>query len=283
MLPAVLANALPPGARRVDRHDGFRLDLGPLGRVEVRERRRPQESVGRILRGLAAELGRGTMVGPIERLVTREGESAAVALLSGDGATMFAGVVFGDDFYRLVIAGGDDVVSIARRIVLELPLGLAHRRRRWYGYVPPADWGCLRRHTFIAEWIAPGFPGEHAMITMFPARPAGESGAGAFDRHLHEMGWGGYKSMSVEGPAKVHTASQLGGVRWQLVGAWLDGARTHTEVVLLSDDTFFYWMRLDHDGDASEAHRDLFSAVVDSVEPVPPARPSDKNLNLVID
>lgn len=283
MLPAALANALPGDARRIDRHDGFRLDLGALGRIEVRERRRPLRSVMTILRGLAAEIGRGTTVGQIERHVTREGEHAAVAVLSGTGSRTFAGVVFGDDFYRLIIAGGGEVDAIARRIVLELPLGLAHRRRRWYGYVPPVEWGCLRRHTFIAEWIAPEFPREHAMITLFPARPAGESRAGALDRHIYEMGWGGYTSSSVEGPETVTTASQLGGVRWQLVGTWLDGARTHTDVVLLSDNTFFYWMRLDHDGESTQARRDVFAAVVASVEPIPSAGQLDPSLHLVID
>ncbi len=270
MIPLGLLDALPADARMIERADGFRLELGAIGRLDVRERRRPLRAARAILDEIAAELGGGE-VGAIERAITGEGEHAALAAIRGATAVTSVAIVFGDDFYRLVLAGpcGPALDPIARRIALELPLGLAQHRRRWYGYTPPPGWGSLRRHTLITEWLAPAFPAARAMITMLPARPVAESEAGVLDRQLHEMRWQGYRSDAVVGPERVTTRAQLEGVRWSLVGAWLDGARAHTEVVVLSDDAFWYWMRLDHEDADPEAYRGVFAAVVDSVEPVP--------------
>lgn len=299
MVPAALLDALPAHTTFQHRSDGFQLNVPAtladdgeaLAIIRVRDRVRPMVAVGAIVAGVRRELGfsapkpaRATAV------VTREAECAALHHVIEGERCCSIGLVYGDDFYRVIIGTGDQVMSTAvqhvvERLTTDLPLGLAYRRRRWYAYVPPPGWGGQIRHRMIAEWMAPRFPNERALLTVFPARPFSETPAGAMDRHLHEMSWGGYVSESVEAPQLITPSERLSGVRWKLVGAWLDGVRTFTDVIALHDGTFLYMVRLDHEGQKPEAHLAVLDGVIRSIRPVPPliAAPSQSALAFVVE
>jgi hypothetical protein len=283
MLPAALLDALPAHTTFQHRSDGFQLNVPaslsgndvPLAMVRVRNRVRPMVPVGAIFAGVRRELGFSPPEPRREQaIVTRDAECAAIQHITEGERCLSIGVVFGEDFYRLILGTGDQVMAIAvqhvvDRVTTDLSLGLAYKRRRWYSYAPPPGWGGQIRHRLVAEWMAPRFPNERALITVFPARPFTDTPAGAMDRHLHEMSWGGYVNESMEAPLMVTISERLSGVKWRLVGAWLDGVRTFTEVVFLQDGTFMYMMRLDHEGQNPEGHIAVLDTMVASVRPIP--------------
>lgn len=277
MLTVELAAALPPGASLTELPDGFALSLGANGTLVVRDRQRPLRSARVVIDQLLAAqaLPPAGATATLERVQTTEGELGAVALVGAGHEARWIGLTFGDDDYRSVIASpGTNLASaaalgdLARRILVELPSGRAHARRRWYEYTPPAGWGCIRRHHLITEWLAPNFPRERALLTIFPARPVNESAAGELDRRLHEMRWGGYVLDSMEGPT-AHKSSVLGGVKWRLVGRFGADAPQATDVVLLVDQAFSYMLRFDHDGLDAAPRASLLDAVIDSIRPIP--------------
>lgn len=260
MLDLGLLRTLPPGARYQRRADGFAIGLPEGGSVWLRERVRPLRAAAEIFADVRRELGLPPRPpGPITRLISHEGELGA-----WDEAGI--GVIFGDDFYRVVAGRADP--ALLRRFTVELPLGLAHRRRRLYGYQPPTGWAGRLRHRLIAEWLAPGYPGEPARITVFPARPFGETAAGELDRQLHELTWDGYQREAIAGPDVIATTAPLTGVGYQVAGTWMDGRRSLTDVVLLQDGAFSYCARLDHTGVDPQRHRAVLAALVHSIQPV---------------
>jgi len=290
MIPSTLLDALPARTTFQYRSDGFQLNVPsslsgssvPLAMVRVRDHVRPIASAGSIFAGVRRELGFSSPEPTVTTaVVTREAECAAVHNLIEGERCLSLGVIFGDDFYRLIIGLGDQVMATAvqhlvERVTTDLPLGLAYRRRRWYPYAPPQGWGGQLRHRLVAEWMAPRFPSERALLTVFPARPFSDTLAVAMERHLHELGWGGYVNESMEPPQLISISERLSGMRWRLVGAWRGGARTFTEVVFLRDEAFLYMMRLDHGGQNPEAHVAALDGVVHSIRPIPPlgvARP----------
>ena len=129
--------------------------------------------------------------------------------------------------------------------------------------------------------LIPASPRKTPRASDSPSRPTRSVG----DRHLHEMGWGGYTMASVQEPEIITLSERLAGVRWSLVGAWLDGSRTFTEVVALHDGMFLEMIRLDHDGHLPEAHCAVLDTVVKSVRPIPPLRvaPSQSALAFMVE
>ena len=280
MIPASLLATIPTDARYEQRPDGFAFAF-PSGwtRLRVRERNVPVRAARQVFEAVRLGLGLSTSghATTIEDRVTREGEHAAIMeLVEGERRCTF-GITYGDHFYRIVVGRTDDaarapsIAEAARRFTLELSLGLASLRRRRFRYTPPPGWSAVSRHGLITEWFAPGFPTDRALLTVMSARPFMDTPSSATERNLHEMTWGGYQRETLEGPAVVLVSDHLQGVAWKLVGAWSDGARTHTDVVILNDGTFVYVLRLDHDGSRTEEHRATFDAVVRSIRPIPTA------------
>lgn len=299
MLPAPLLEALPAHTTFQHRSDGFQLNVPatlsgsskPRAMIRVRDFVRPIASVATIIAGVRRELGFSPPEPQGQRAVlTREAECAALHHVVEGERSCTLGLVYGDDFYRLIIGLGDQVMATAvqqlvERLTVELPVGLAYRRRRWYPYAPPLGWAGRLRHRLVAEWMAPRFPNERALLTVFPARPFSDPPSVAMERHLHEMGWGGYIEESMEAPELVTVSERLTGARWRLVGAWEGRARTFTEVVVLQDETFVYMLRLEHEGQSPDAHVAVFDGVVHSVRPIPAsaARPSQSALAFMVE
>jgi len=113
---------------------------------------------------------------------TAEGEYAALVTVS---ATLHLGIVFGDDFQlrdRRSRRDGRRWRADGRacaRLGLRRALGLGVRRRR-YRYFAPRGWQ-EQRGDLVSEWFLDGFPGNAAMLSVYPAEPADQSAAEAFD------------------------------------------------------------------------------------------------------
>jgi hypothetical protein len=224
-------------------------------------------------------------VSPVELLTTAEGEYAALVTLAfrkgEDAYERTIGLVWGDFFYSQIDAGTGDPRSFerfrraARDLTYYHSLGLGELRRRRFRYTPPTGWpGYPRR--LVTEWHHPGFPNEHGLIAVYPARPVHGTDAGELDRVLHEMSWFGFERESLDGPEAVFTDHKLTGVRWRPVGRYEGGPRLFYDVVVLQDERFGYVLRLETQEAGLEAHRKVFDAVVRSVRPLPtPAPPAD--------
>jgi len=232
LLPRALIDALPPGTVISARQGGFDVVVPGRCHVALRDRLRPVPPW------------------PPQRARTRAGETFA-----RDGATC---VVFADDWYRLIAGQGDceEVITL----LLEVPLGLAERRRRRFGYAPPAGWTHRVRHRLIDEWLAP--VGEHALITVCPARPVTGGPADAWDRQMHELDLA--DAESILGPRPIAAQPGFDALGWQLVSRG-EGGLVFTELAILVDRSFAYVLRLD---EAAPAHAATFAALIASVEPL---------------
>jgi hypothetical protein len=243
--------------------------------LRVRDRLRPVRPAAGVLVDVFAELGLADAPRRPARLVTREGELAALDGAERGDRAAAAGVVLAGDWFRLVVgvAAADRATALGglvRRLIAELPLGVAWRRRRLFDYAPPPGWSGRRRRRLIAEWLAPGYPDERAMLTVFPARPFGETAAGELDRQLHELTLGGFHLASRAPCEHLVADAGLRGVSERLEGTWMDGARATLDVVLLADGAFTYLVRLDHDGTRARAHRAVLETLVRTITPLPP-------------
>src|SRR5690606_11928470 len=141
-----------------------------------------------------------------------------------------------------------------------------HVRRRRYLYKPPSGWSGYPRG-LITEWQPPGFPNEAASIAMFPARPVGETRSGAFHRALHELSWAGFIRTN-DGAATPLRTRHLEGARWQIVGRYGEGPVQHQDLVVLQDDRFHYVARLESTPARIGADRDVFEAVIETIEAI---------------
>jgi hypothetical protein len=241
---------------------------GPAaGAIRYVERLRPLRRAVELVRAAPAPAGFvETRLSPPERLVTAEGEHAALVISEGTiGAVPVErpfGFVFGDDFYARfagVAVGGENFARI-RAMVRALTIADTHDlgvRRRRYVYAPPRDWHGLAR-LFEATWYPRDYPATRASITVCPAVPAQPGLAGAL---LHAVLATGRSPIAA--PVGVVAREGLDGQLWRLRG---DGVET--DVALLEDARYVYALRLDAALGAGAA-RARFAEVVASVEPVP--------------
>lgn len=213
--------------------------------------------------------------------VTARGEFAALHTLSGvcEGAPALwcLGLIFGDDFYVQIEAQaiGAESAPPLQRAVTELlrmyDTGQAPLRRRRFLYDPPAGWQGYPRG-LSTDWLAPQYPNQMATISVFPARPLGETLPGALDRVLHEMCWAGYRNEQLAPPQPVASRYNLHGVLWQMVGAYKDGIRLYIDVAVMQDSRFLYVQRLETLPAGLEEHRPTFQRLVHSIRPLPQPR-----------
>jgi hypothetical protein len=288
VLPAILATwrltyfadglaLVPPGGRV---HGGIR----------IRDRIRPLASAADVVEATMRELNLPDLqVTPLERLVTSEGEDAVIARITGttNGAAFerTVAVLFGDDFYTqidgvtAVPARLEPMRQIMRDLAQTYSLGLGELRRRRYFYAPPSGWTGYPRG-LITEWQPPGFPNDPSSIAVFPARPIAETVAGALDRALHELGWGGFAAMS-DSVDQLSTARFATGLVRKLTGTQR-GQTVHQHIAVLGDSRFLYVCRLESTAQALDGHRGVFAELLDSIEPVPsPRRDVAPNLDVM--
>lgn len=276
-----MLQTLLPRWRVVHLADGLELS-SPEGRAHGTIRIRDRQAPLRSARDLATALGTGARFtdvedAPIERVITAEGEYAAVTQLAGtrDGKRIVRclGFVFGDDFYTQLdgTAADPDRMAVVSRAVRELTrcysLGLGEARRRRFLHESPVGWtGCARG--LVTRWIPPGFPADSTTLTVFPARPVKESVAGALDRELHEVSWAGFEKLEPHHTMAIKNRHGLSGIAVRVTGRAPGGPVRRHDLVALEDARFVYLMRLESAADSAVVRQE-FHQVWQTVEPLP--------------
>jgi len=250
-----------------------------LGGIRYRERVRPLARTGEIVHQVLARfpLFQPTEVGPPERLITHEGEYAALVTVGGKvngaPAQRDLGLVFGDDFHALISAIAFDPERFAAftravRLLTQMDsLGLGVRRRRFL-YSPPPGWQGLPRGS-VTDWMPPDFPRNRSMMQIFPANPGGARPEAVFENMLADDLQDGFQPASTEGPAPIPSDHGLEGSAWTIAGSLPGRPRTYRELVVLSDERFTYTLRLQTEQPDPDDHRRLFRDVVRSAQPIP--------------
>jgi hypothetical protein len=264
--------------------DGFTL-LHPrgaaAGEICVRRRARPvrsaEEVVAEMVRGFAG-IGSDVSAGPVEDVITDEGEHAALFTLCGrvDGAPrqVTVGVIYCDDERVLKVIGlardarvFDEVARETRTLVETLELGLGELRRRAPRVAAPEGWTRVRlddTEIFCAE------DKPRVRIVLHLARPLSaraRTGARlnlALDAVLPLIERGSTPA------ARVANRHGLVGERYR---TRVDGRVVDT--VLLMDERFAYQLRFERPADATDLEQDeaAFTRFVHELAPIPrPAR-----------
>jgi hypothetical protein len=274
----------PAGWLQVYRHDGTSLFPpagADAGEVRLRTMCRPMRRAADLLDRLVADLGGPTQqvaVTSRRRLVTEEGEHACVAHLAAtrDGAPIECtlGVVYGDDWYREIVALARQASSFAllretAETFVELSsLGLGHPRRRRFEYQPPSGWRGLVRH-LLTEWFRPGFPGRVGVIAVPPARRLTTQRREEIVQSvlLEDQSFGFVREhTSIE---ELVTARGLTGQITTLTGRSMSGEPRVVDHAFLTDRTYGYAVRLESAPDTLDDNRQVWRAVVDSVQSLP--------------
>lgn len=220
------------------------------------------------------------VVGPIERLLTVEGEHAAFVIVDGtfDKRPVQAslGIVFGDDFFALLegFALRTDLFASTAAKVRELTIedrhALGHRRRR-YEHVSPVGWQAIVRG-FTTDWIAPGYPRRGGMMVTYAAMPVDSSNdtvVSALVARAIERGFGPETSAST---TEVQSSHGLSGVVSEIV-VTMRGTRVLRSFITLTDGRYLYSCELLARTEADWAeHREAFTQLWKSVVPVPKPR-----------
>lgn len=258
---------------------------GPgCGAVRYRERIHPLRSVEAILRDKLADRRQIVTVGPIEPLVTTEGEYAAVVdVLGMQGSARVQrtlGFVFGDDWYSEI--GGialradqfERFATFVRRLVRDVRLSLGVRRRRFV-YQPPEGWhGYVRLPTY-ATWFPPEHPADPTSITVYPALPS--SSGGADGERLDLLCIGPPAPADVVGeitPVTTTNTTRLSGSAWEFEVRDERGRQLARRVVMLRDERYLYTCYLDAARADLVTRRLVLDRLLESIEPLPVANRS---------
>ncbi len=246
------------------RHVGAHTVLeSPLGTIVIDEERAPLVSVSRWSRG-----------GVVERLVTREGEYAAIETTDG----RYRAVVLGDRHFVSLDGRPNHetgaAFAIAFREVVEavtLHLGI---RKRALVYVPPAGWLAIPRG-LGTEWIAPQHPRGLTRVRVYPALPLEIEVESVLTALVTEVvNQGNRVELGEQTPRPAGCA-----VDAILIAA--DGARLWRTWALSRSGPYLCTLRLDCADEASHREaRSVFDAIAASVEalPVPDRAASDASL-----
>jgi len=271
--------ALPPGWHVAHSLDALEL-VHPEGQdvaaIEYRECVRPLARAGDWVRRALARMPAfswSELPDTVERLVTVEGEYAALATVAGTSAQADIGVVFGDDYYAQVSAlcfRGDEfanMTALVRRLVTGDSHALGVRRRR-FEYSPPVGWQPLVRR-YITEWLPPGFPNDSLHLTAYPATPKRLERAELAKLLL------GRAVVDSERTAPLALPSGLTGDSFE-AHYRRDGERYARLAAIFDDDRYTYALEAIAGGDAPlAAHRDELDRVFASVQPIPPEQDAE--------
>ena len=250
-----------------------------LGGIRYRERVRPLARTGEVIHQILARfpIFQPTEVGPPERLITHEGEYAALVTIAGTvngtPAQRDLGLVFGDDFHALISAiafAPERFAAFTRTVRLLTRMdshGLGVRRRRFL-YQPPPGWQGLPRGS-VTDWMPADFPKNRSMMQIFPANPGVGRAEAVFENMLADDREAGFQSEVTDGPRPIASDHGLAGSAWTVAGHLPDRPRTLRELVVLGDERFSYTLRLETEAPDPESERRLFHAVVRSAQPVP--------------
>lgn len=251
---------------------------GPaVGHLVYRERLRPLGSVRSIF---ARELASQPDIDPDSLrprlLVTSEGEYAAAATVrSRDGTRQHdLGVVLLDDSYALLHAVMRDPARFAEAsaVLVDVLLADTHQlgvRRRRFLYDEPAAWQG-RPRGLTTDYFPLEFPLQNHMLTVLPALPRlGGSRSGPYIEALLAQQRDRFAVEGIHAPSPIRTAALAG-----YEGAWTCRREPRSyshRVVVLEDDRYLYPLLLEGASDLTAA-REVFVAVVESVQPIPGPR-----------
>lgn len=267
----------------------------PAGGVTIRyrERLRPLQSVAAILRDRAADTRfRVTNLGPVQPLVTNEGEHAAIVDIAGvleappgggppQPLARSLGFIFGDDWYSEVagVATRPELAASmsdwVRRLVTDSQLMLGVRRRR-YDYTPPATWHGYTRLPLFMTWFPPDHPRIPTSITVYPALPIAAPVDEAPHFGMLRIGPPSTAELVAEAaPAAGIRTGSLAGQRWELSVRDEQGRSMQRTMILLRDERYLYTTYLDRDAaTATDSDPELraYAELVTSIQPVPTPR-----------
>jgi hypothetical protein len=248
--------------------------------IFYRERARPLQRVGTLVRHILSHLTgfKAETIGPPERLVTFDGEHAALVSVTGteggNPAQRDFGFVFGDDFFSSV--GGlcyradlrAEIKDLVRDLVMRDVHGLGVRRRR-FEYEPPRGWQPLARG-LATEWLPPDYPRNSTTIMVYPANPSGITEAVTLEQAVAFLVERGHVIEQKDAPVAVTTASGLAGMAQTVRARPAQGPSRLLETVLLADVRYTYALELtSHDPARWGSHRELLARLVHSIAPVP--------------
>jgi hypothetical protein len=250
-------------------------------RIHYRERAGRPQRIGLLAREIVSAWPNMfvSSFGPIERLVTNEGEVAALVATSGTlgnrPVQLELGFVLADDFFNSSMATifdpslAAEVRAELREIVQQDNLSLGIRRRR-FQYQPPAGWQPVRR-SLAVEWIPPGFPAHQSSVVIYPANPisvAGRATFGGAHTYLESFGW------NVVSVSPVENGTSARGVTYEqqdVVFQRPNQPVRKTRFVVLSDLLYQYPLELRMvTTDNPDGDRDILKVVVDSIVPFSP-------------
>lgn len=246
-------------------------------RVRAREPLRPlpqvlAECVAAGIGGLPAELvDKPRVVG------TNEGEFAALAELvaraEGRELRRYLGLVAGDEYAAIVdgrVARADEFARFAdlvERMTLAHSMGLGSDRWRRFYYRPPRGWDGVARHR-ADVWLAPDYPRNPGMITVFHARPERATRTTVQHARLFEDLTAEFGVTGPSEPTAIQTASGLMGQTVFFEGQTALGVRRVANAGF-ADGRYAYVMRLETDDAHREVNTDAFVKVYRSVEALP--------------
>jgi len=277
-----MANYSLAGWSRVLLADGLLLAAPErgAGRIRVRTHEQPLRPLLPVLEELGRRLPAGysvTAAEPARRLVTDEGEYALFVRFRGSsGERQYersVGVIVGDDALAIIegIVEKPDSFDMVRHAVEAMTIaygfGLGANRWRRFFYDPPPGWNGLPRHR-ADLWLAPGYPKNPAVITVFHARPEATTRVTEQHFQLFEGLPAERTTTSVDEPKPIKTrAGTLGQLitRKMTVG----GEVRRVGDVGFADGRYVYHLRLETDDDHRPPNTVAFVGVVESLETLP--------------
>jgi hypothetical protein len=210
-------------------------------------------------------------IGPLQRLITIEGEHAGVATVVGASTRSTIAMVAGDDTCTVILGTTHEREHTAvREAVLLLArwtfLGLGGMCRRRYDHAVPLGWtGVARPH--VTDWLCPTYPRQPSLIRVFHARRQ----VGGAVEELHRTLTMQNRSLTPDTgePTAVVTRSGLRGLIREHVQP---GARPMiVGEALLEDSRYVYAVHLETPRDCVTATLPAFLEVIHSIQPIPSA------------
>lgn len=217
---------------------------------------------------------------PNERFLTDEGEIAVITTIvgreRGSLVTRVVAAVYADDFYNLFdgrVPDGDagEMKTMIRDLAKRHRLHLGARQRRFF-FRPIDGWHRVTGLYLDVAMFPAEYPKRVSVIQVWAAVPIHlESGALAIDALDRADRLAGLTlepgQHLAANPMRTRT---LAGHEWRRRLAGPGGLRFVRQFVELRDARYVYRLRLDgNEHDELDRHRELFRAVVSSVEAIP--------------
>jgi hypothetical protein len=257
-----------------------------LGGIRIQDRVRPligiRTLVDQLISASAGFLAQTTLR-PLERLVTLDGEYAAVVTVAArrvaDGRPVerTLAMIFAEDHYTRVDGVIQDPTEFeafgerVRDLVRHLSVGLGWQRRRRFLHALPSGWTGVAR-TYSTEWYPASYPRDDGVMTVFHAKPLAVAASQTFERMLREDLSGGLVEDGIDPPVPAVNDHGLAGEVTVRSGVYAGQGRRHFHQAALLDHRFLYLVRLET-GDAQRAeHVAALDALVRSIQPLPLAQ-----------